>query len=458
MVLRFSHVQRDGQRLDNPASATFSVAELFRQGGPELLSVGRAPNSSWQLNSIAFPLLISRQHAFLGRLGDRLTIYDNSSLNGTYVNGQKLTSLVPRALNSGDVVTFGGPTVVHTDERGECTSTTDTPFMFRLEPASSSQSGRIRPLLLDLTADDDEVQTLSPSSQGRKRMRPSQAAAEEVTGPPAKSPAKAQAQAAASEGQGGVVDKLENDLECVICRDWMVAAHSFAPCGHTFCGLCLANWLQSKNTCPCCREKASGAPHRALLVDNIIASMIQPTLPPDEVKRREETNKKWQQQAEAVTAQWKRSMTKQFPHAHLPPADLPGFAITPDLAPMMRAFGLTFPPQSGYPAYLPDARRQPAPRSNVQQHRQAPRPQRPALCVEQTPRQDQMNTRVRCQDCNACFGAASARVRSTEGNGMRWLHLQCLPAHKWAGVSTTSIQGFNNIVPAEQARIRALVR
>ena len=50
-----------------------------------------------------------------------------------------------------------------------------------------------------------------------------------------------------------LMDTLENELECVICREWMVAAYSFAPCGHSFCGNCLAGWLQSKDTCPCCR-------------------------------------------------------------------------------------------------------------------------------------------------------------------------------------------------------------
>lgn len=54
------------------------------------------------------------------------------------------------------------------------------------------------------------------------------------------------------------------------------------------------------------------------------------------------------------------------------------------------------------------------------------------------------------QDCSGCFDALSVRVRSTEGHGMRWLHLQCLPAHRWASISTASIQGFNFIAPAEQ--------
>lgn len=94
-----------------------------------------------------------------------------------------------------------------------------------------------------------------------------------------------------------------------------------------------------------------------------------------------------------------------------------GFAhMTPDLAPMMRAFGLAFPPQSGYPAFqargFPQPRNPPVP---IPHPRQAPRPQRPTLYVEHTPRQEQMNTRVRCQvgdgkrtSPKGCAGSACA--------------------------------------------------
>lgn len=30
-------------------------------------------------------------------------------------------------------------------------------------------------------------------------------------------------------------EKVDSELECVICRDYMVAAYSMAPCGHTMC-------------------------------------------------------------------------------------------------------------------------------------------------------------------------------------------------------------------------------
>ncbi len=47
--------------------------------------------------------------------------------------------------------------------------------------------------------------------------------------------------------------KLEDDFECVICRDLLVGAHTLVPCGHVFCGHCLMGWLQKNATCPNCR-------------------------------------------------------------------------------------------------------------------------------------------------------------------------------------------------------------
>lgn len=36
--------------------------------------------------------------------------------------------------------------------------------------------------------------------------------------------------------------------------------HAMVPCGHSFCGECLAEWLSKKSDCPTCR---CGACHGA---------------------------------------------------------------------------------------------------------------------------------------------------------------------------------------------------
>ncbi|QYK53594.1 MAG: FHA domain-containing protein [Fimbriimonadaceae bacterium] len=48
---------------------------------------------------------VSRVHATLERSGDSITLSDNGSTNGTYLNGIKIDS--PRVLNPGDTVQFG---------------------------------------------------------------------------------------------------------------------------------------------------------------------------------------------------------------------------------------------------------------------------------------------------------------------------------------------------------------
>jgi hypothetical protein len=55
-----------------------------------------------------------------------------------------------------------------------------------------------------------------------------------------------------------VVDVLKNHFACMICLDWMVAAHSLS-CGHLFCGCCLAKWLNMNQSCPSCRKAIAGA-------------------------------------------------------------------------------------------------------------------------------------------------------------------------------------------------------
>lgn len=32
-----------------------------------------------------------------------------------------------------------------------------------------------------------------------------------------------------------------------------VVTHAMVPCGHAFCGECLAEWLSKKSDCPTCR-------------------------------------------------------------------------------------------------------------------------------------------------------------------------------------------------------------
>lgn len=64
--------------------------------------------------------------------------------------------------------------------------------------------------------------------------------------------------AAPTAGEAGppsrsALRKLEEEFECVICREMLVAAHTLVPCGHVFCGECLMGWLEKHINCPNCR-------------------------------------------------------------------------------------------------------------------------------------------------------------------------------------------------------------
>lgn len=86
-------------------------AMLFVQRGPDAgarflldtdtVTVGRHPDSEIFLDDIS----VSRRHATFGRQGDGYVVSDLGSLNGTYVNRDRIEGDV--ALTGGDEVQFG---------------------------------------------------------------------------------------------------------------------------------------------------------------------------------------------------------------------------------------------------------------------------------------------------------------------------------------------------------------
>lgn len=66
------------------------------------------------------------------------------------------------------------------------------------------------------------------------------------------------------DGDGGVTPvkraasakkrpKMRDDLTCGICQDVFHQPITLWPCMHTFCGGCLASWLDRSEDCPMCR-------------------------------------------------------------------------------------------------------------------------------------------------------------------------------------------------------------
>ena len=77
------------------------------QGG--IVTIGRLPDNVLQIDNLA----VSGHHAKIYWQGDHYMLEDNQSLNGTYVNNQRITKT---ALKDGDSVLIGKHTVLFKDE------------------------------------------------------------------------------------------------------------------------------------------------------------------------------------------------------------------------------------------------------------------------------------------------------------------------------------------------------
>ena len=68
------------------------------------VSIGRAASSDLILTK---DKLASLRHATLSYEDGRYVLYDECSANGTFVNGQEIGEMIPRALQDGDHVAIG---------------------------------------------------------------------------------------------------------------------------------------------------------------------------------------------------------------------------------------------------------------------------------------------------------------------------------------------------------------
>ncbi|MCX7598552.1 MAG: FHA domain-containing protein [Armatimonadetes bacterium] len=90
--------------VDDPARSSLprGLVVPLRAG----LHIGRAADNGLVIDDPA----VSRQHAYLGPRGEAWVLVDKGSVNGTFVNGQRLRG--PRELTAGDVIEIGGVRLV----------------------------------------------------------------------------------------------------------------------------------------------------------------------------------------------------------------------------------------------------------------------------------------------------------------------------------------------------------
>src|SRR5882724_7075983 len=88
------------------------------EGGQQALdlasvnSLGRHPNNSIQL----LDKIVSKEHCIIEQRGDHFVLRDLGSLNGTYINGERV--LGEGALKHGDDIALGGTRARFDDGRG----------------------------------------------------------------------------------------------------------------------------------------------------------------------------------------------------------------------------------------------------------------------------------------------------------------------------------------------------
>ncbi|HJS29961.1 MAG TPA: FHA domain-containing protein [Anaerolineales bacterium] len=101
---------------ESPASFTLQVmdlGEIIALEGKEEFTLGRATEGQPLIPEIdlnaynAYEQGVSRMHAMISIRGDRITITDLGSANGTWVNGDRVSPHTARVLNHGDLVTLG---------------------------------------------------------------------------------------------------------------------------------------------------------------------------------------------------------------------------------------------------------------------------------------------------------------------------------------------------------------
>ncbi|KAI0348835.1 hypothetical protein OH77DRAFT_1432576 [Trametes cingulata] len=75
--------------------------------------------------------------------------------------------------------------------------------------------------------------------------------------------------------------KLQEDFECPICYEILAHAHVGNPCGHSYCGACIATWLgplrPAELKCPVCRTRLSWSNPTipSLTTDHAISTLVE---------------------------------------------------------------------------------------------------------------------------------------------------------------------------------------
>jgi len=77
-----------------------------------------------------------------------------------------------------------------------------------------------------------------------------------------------------NEKQQKFQEELGEEMQCVICIDYIYQCVTLIPCLHNFCAACLSDWIEKSSACPNCREEIIEIKKNAT-VNNIIEKFME---------------------------------------------------------------------------------------------------------------------------------------------------------------------------------------
>ena len=283
------------------------------------------------------------------------------------------------------------------------------------------------------------------------------------------------------------------ELTCPICQELVVAAYSLYPCGHIFCGVCIAGWLVNKQDCPNCRQRCTSAPTRQITIDNVVSMSIG-NLNEMDKKVYTERKKEWEEQkavlepkildpkkfaaanaAAAGANGYNRGGSRvvtahQDPFVGMVPGMMPGMVGAgggggniPGLGFLLQGLGRATrePPQTDYFA---------AARSMEHLHAAVQRSRNPSTSVRGSEQRFRCEysggAAERCKGCRQVppqnslilgVGRVSQTARGGAGNrtpGWEWYHFDCFPPAQFRNARVFGFEGMRNLSPPDAARIR----
>jgi hypothetical protein len=93
------HLLDTGQVMPLSVKNEFTMGRIS-EGQPIMPDIDLSPYQAYAAG-------VSRLHAVIKRIANRIIFVDLGSANGTYINGKRLTPNVEQALNHGDIIALG---------------------------------------------------------------------------------------------------------------------------------------------------------------------------------------------------------------------------------------------------------------------------------------------------------------------------------------------------------------